>query len=913
MRLSMNRHGVSQNHNPDFRQKRFLHFIGMNTMRQPSRSGLLGVAPSVHIARGLFPSLYHPPYIFKQANVIKRCHPVIEMLQACPPSDRNFMRLAPLKKTKHESKLISPCINKRFKFGKTRMSSFKVHDKVDGVKCAPEQTALKEKIVLTTADENMSLAEKLNEHDMETSPKDEDGNSPCTIMKENQTGNRGFSDSNSRETEAYELEEGEIPPGSQVLCNVDNDDLIHAGEISDMQNDIRGLDCLLNTGRSVNTSAVSDNLSSGVLVAPCLNDKQNVVLNTCCENDALLNEKVSLVSRKFIECEPLAEASNISQSVMEASKTQDKTSLDDSAGETCGILVTTNCLDISNGNTNSKGSLYPKDPYQETNLAKMQDNVGSHKLLFPTLESIEHGKDDLGIQDSRREFRTVTDRGNLAQKRKSGQLSLPDIIPKRFGTERDLKIKSHLSNDLMVQEAIDMEIDSNQTLNASEIIVMSDSHRNGPLQLIPSSGPSFGSDSLELSLRLNDGQEDSVHDNANSMGSSFVKSSGLGKSCEADNIFASDRKQDSRFYRFASREEMRSWEGLHLGGMSDDQCEVIFLERARRMNEQKNMLSARKLCLVLDLDHTLLNSAKFSDMSDNLNAALREMEMEVQRKSHNQPFKKDLISYPKMGMWTKLRPGVWDFLLRASELFELHVYTMGNRTYATEMAKLLDPTGALFAGRVISRGDDTETTNSSLMLRSKDLDGVLGLESAVIIIDDSEHVWPHHKHNLLVVERYMYFPSSRRQFGLPGPSLLEIGHDERASGGMLASVLKVIEKIHQSFFSNELLDEVDVRNVLMREKRNILAGCKILFSRVFPQDEAQPHLHPLWDLAEQFGATCTTTVDDDVTHVVALSRGTDKVKWALRTGKFCVSPSWLEASAVLYRRSNEKDFPVPPC
>lgn len=39
--------------------------------------------------------------------------------------------------------------------------------------------------------------------------------------------------------------------------------------------------------------------------------------------------------------------------------------------------------------------------------------------------------------------------------------------------------------------------------------------------------------------------------------------------------------------------------------------------------------------------------------------------------------------------------------------------------------------------------------------------------------------------------RYMYFPSSRRQFGLSGPSLLEVGHDERESDGMLASALGV--------------------------------------------------------------------------------------------------------------------------
>jgi TFIIF-interacting CTD phosphatase-like protein len=35
-----------------------------------------------------------------------------------------------------------------------------------------------------------------------------------------------------------------------------------------------------------------------------------------------------------------------------------------------------------------------------------------------------------------------------------------------------------------------------------------------------------------------------------------------------------------------------------------------------------------------------------------------------------------------MGMWTKLRPGVRDFLRRAAERFELWIYTAGSRTYA---------------------------------------------------------------------------------------------------------------------------------------------------------------------------------------------------------------------------------------
>ncbi|KAK6922463.1 FCP1 homology domain [Dillenia turbinata] len=343
-------------------------------------------------------------------------------------------------------------------------------------------------------------------------------------------------------------------------------------------------------------------------------------------------------------------------------------------------------------------------------------------------------------------------------------------------------------------------------------------------------------------------------------------------------------------------------------GYDDAQKAAIQRERARRMEEQKKMFAAHKLCLVLDLDHTLLNSAKFLEVDPVHDEILRKKEEQDREKPH-----RHLFRFPHMGMWTKLRPGIWTFLEKASKLYELHLYTMGNKIYATEMAKVLDPKGTLFAGRVISRGDDSDLLDGDERVpKSKDLEGVLGMESAVVIIDDSVRVWPHNKLNLIVVERYTYFPCSRRQFGLLGPSLLEIDHDERPENGTLASALSVIERIHQNFFSNQSLAEVDVRNILASEQRKILAGCRIVFSRVFPVGEANPQLHPLWQTAEQFGAVCTNQIDEQVTHVVANSLGTDKVNWALSTGRFVVHPGWVEASALLYRRANEQDFVIKP-
>ena len=43
-----------------------------------------------------------------------------------------------------------------------------------------------------------------------------------------------------------------------------------------------------------------------------------------------------------------------------------------------------------------------------------------------------------------------------------------------------------------------------------------------------------------------------------------------------------------------------------------------------------------------------------------------------------------------------------------------------------------------------------------------------------VVVDDTSTVWNDHEENLLAVERYVWFPSSRRQFGLRGKSLLEL-------------------------------------------------------------------------------------------------------------------------------------------
>eukprot|EP00878_Enallax_costatus_P033398 GHUV01036827.1.p1 GENE.GHUV01036827.1~~GHUV01036827.1.p1 ORF type:complete len:141 (+),score=29.73 GHUV01036827.1:127-549(+) len=92
------------------------------------------------------------------------------------------------------------------------------------------------------------------------------------------------------------------------------------------------------------------------------------------------------------------------------------------------------------------------------------------------------------------------------------------------------------------------------------------------------------------------------------------------------------------------------------------------------------------------------------------------------------------------------------------------------------MVELLDPTGAYFHGRVIAQGVPAgpEDGVTDVAAFKRLMQGLEGREPVLLIVDDSSAVWPNDKRNLFVVERYIYFPSSRRRFGMQGRSLLEI-------------------------------------------------------------------------------------------------------------------------------------------
>ncbi|XP_047938322.1 RNA polymerase II C-terminal domain phosphatase-like 4 isoform X3 [Salvia hispanica] len=274
------------------------------------------------------------------------------------------------------------------------------------------------------------------------------------------------------------------------------------------------------------------------------------------------------------------------------------------------------------------------------------------------------------------------------------------------------------------------------------------------------------------------------------------------------------------------------------------------MTRLRDKDFKDLLFNRKKLYLVLDLDHTLLNSSRLTDITE------EEAYLNNQRDS---------------------------------------------------LPDLLDPGNKYFHSRIIAQGDCTQKFQ-------KGLDIVLGRESTVLILDDTEAVWKENKENLILMDRYHFFASSCKNFGFSHKSLSLLKTDESETEGALATVLKVLQQAHSLFFDKECKDNLedrDVRQVLKTVRKEVLKDCKIVFTHVFPVNFTAEH-HHLWRMAEQLGATCSTEVDHSVTHVVSGDAGTDKSRWAVRENKFVVNPGWIEASNILWRKQPEEKFPVSP-
>ncbi|KAF5722987.1 FCP1-TFIIF interacting component of CTD phosphatase [Fusarium mundagurra] len=167
---------------------------------------------------------------------------------------------------------------------------------------------------------------------------------------------------------------------------------------------------------------------------------------------------------------------------------------------------------------------------------------------------------------------------------------------------------------------------------------------------------------------------------------------------------------------------------------------------------QKRLLRQRKLSLVVDLDQTIIHACIEPTIGEWKNDPTNpnyEAVKDVRDFQLNDDGPRGLTS--GCTYYIKLRPGLMEFLDEVSKMYELHVYTMGTRAYALNIAKIVDPEQKLFGNRVISRDENGSITSKSLQRLfpvSTDM---------VVIIDDRADVWPMNRPNLIKVVPYDFF------------------------------------------------------------------------------------------------------------------------------------------------------------
>ncbi|XP_074303337.1 RNA polymerase II C-terminal domain phosphatase-like 4 [Silene latifolia] len=239
---------------------------------------------------------------------------------------------------------------------------------------------------------------------------------------------------------------------------------------------------------------------------------------------------------------------------------------------------------------------------------------------------------------------------------------------------------------------------------------------------------------------------------------------------------------------------------------------MLCVKEARDDN-LRSLIARKKLHLVLDLDHTLLHTVTLNELTPSDRECLR-------HRSRRNWLKEGKLFMIKDNFLVKPRPNVHTFLKEASTMFDLSVFTLGTKGYATKAVEILDPNGLYISPSNVFSVEDCKRP----MIKGLD---VMNLNERVsLIVDDIKRVWVDHPKNVIEIEPYLFFEvksnSKRTNMKHAG---LQMGGDESEKYGELARVLRELKKIHIAFFDNTEASQVgyenrDVRDVVEDVRNN---------------------------------------------------------------------------------------------
>ena len=184
---------------------------------------------------------------------------------------------------------------------------------------------------------------------------------------------------------------------------------------------------------------------------------------------------------------------------------------------------------------------------------------------------------------------------------------------------------------------------------------------------------------------------------------------------------------------------------------------VLSTDEASRVQQQKTLAlrNARKLALVLDLDHTLIHATGAWGAFEGVAAGAHRDDDAAGWDIKSISIDEGVPGAPPKSYFIKLRPHLAWFLAEAHKLCSLTIYTAGTRKYAEAVARAIDPGDAYFQGRIVSRSDIPNDKSDGL---DKSLERIfLADASMAVIMDDREDVWRGRQAEQLILVRPFHF------------------------------------------------------------------------------------------------------------------------------------------------------------
>ena len=172
----------------------------------------------------------------------------------------------------------------------------------------------------------------------------------------------------------------------------------------------------------------------------------------------------------------------------------------------------------------------------------------------------------------------------------------------------------------------------------------------------------------------------------------------------------------------------------------------------------------KKLVLLCDLDHTLIHTTEYNPSIKIDNQQIFKFGLTVPNENRTTTATTSAKSIKQIQYHaTKLRPNLKNFLNNISQKYELYIATLGVRTYAQEISRIIDPEQKYFSdSRMLSRDDlldkDGEQGKNGFY-KDNNLKHMFPCgEEMVTIIDDRVDVW-RQRHNVIHVPKYFYWNS----------------------------------------------------------------------------------------------------------------------------------------------------------